>query len=98
MATTPARTVQAVFYSLVALTLLNPAVMPWYLIWALPFAVATGNRSWIVLTGMSLLSYLFYAHQAEHSWWLWLEYGVFTAAALLERLVSNEREPGFTPL
>lgn len=83
-ATTTTGTVRAVFHTLAALTLLHPAVMPWYLLWPLPFAVALGNRSWIVLTGTCFLSYLFYAHQAEHAWWLWLEYGAFAVAVAAE--------------
>ena len=97
-ATTPRRIVRAVFYSLGALTLLHPAVMPWYLIWALPFAVAVGNRSWIVLTGLSLLSYLFYVDQVERSWWLWVEYGVFAAVVLIEGWAAARERNLFRPL
>ncbi len=73
-----------IFLVLAGLVLLNAAVMPWYLLWALPFAVASGARSWELLAALSFLSYLVYSEQAEHAWWLWIEYGGFAAAALLE--------------
>ena len=73
-----------IFVVLAGLVLLNAAVMPWYLLWALPFAVASGVRSWEVLAALSFLSYLVYSEQAEHAWWLWIEYGGVAAAAALE--------------
>ncbi len=30
--------------------------------------------AWMVLTALSLLSYLIYVDQFEHRWWLWVEY------------------------
>lgn len=74
----------ACFVMLAALILLSPAVMPWYLLWALPLAVAVGNRSWIVLCALSFLSYLIYIEQRQEAWWLWLEYLGFGAAVILE--------------
>ncbi|MDH3628553.1 MAG: glycosyltransferase 87 family protein [Acidobacteriota bacterium] len=71
------RQVENVFYLLAAVVLLSPTVMPWYLLWALPFAALLRRWSFIVLTGLSLLSYLIYIDQTEHAWWLWLEHGVF---------------------
>ncbi len=83
------------FYLTAAVVILNPAVMPWYLLWALPFAVACGSRAWIVLTGLSLLSYLYYIDQTEQAWWLWIEYGVFAVVAVWEatrgRVISSSR-------
>lgn len=67
----------AAFFSMAVLILLHSAVMPWYLPWALPLAILIGDRSWVALMAMSLLSYLFYVERVEHAWWLWLEYGVF---------------------
>ena len=68
------------FFILGALVLLSPAVMPWYLLWALPFAVLAGYPSWAVLCVLSLLSYLFYVGEAEHAWWRVVEYGGFALA------------------
>jgi len=83
-----------VFAALAAVVLLSPAVMPWYLVWALPFAVllSTHGRSalvrqigplWAVLCCLSLLSYYFYAEQLEYAWWRWVEYGGVGSIALL---------------
>jgi hypothetical protein len=80
----PESTVRIAFLLVAGVALSNPAVMPWYLLWALPLAVAVGCRSWTVLTGLSLLSYLFYVDGTEHAGWLWLEYGLFAAIAFLE--------------
>jgi hypothetical protein len=68
------------FALLGSLVLLHPAVMPWYLLWALPAAILAGYRSWILLTALSLLSYLIYADQIQYAWWLWVEHGIFLAA------------------
>ena len=57
--------------------LLSAAVMPWYLIWVLPFASCHRGWSWIALTGLSLFSYLIYIDGIEHSYWLWIEYATF---------------------
>ena len=65
-----------------AAVLLQPAVMPWYVLWPLPLAIAAGDRIlWPAFTALALLSYLFYAEQVERSWWLWLEYGGLLALA-----------------
>ena len=80
---------RACFLTLATLVVLNPAVMPWYLSWALPFAVAVGNRSWLLFTALAFLSYLFYVDQGEASWWLWVEYVVFFVAILWEIIRST---------
>ena len=85
-----------IFVVLAGLVLLNAAVMPWYLLWALPFAVASGVRSWEVLAALSFFSYLVYSEQAEHTWWLWIEYGGFAAAAVVE-LARRWRSGSFSP-
>ena len=73
-----------IFLVLAGVVLLNAVVTPWYLLWALPFAVASGVRSWELLTALSFLSYLVYSEHAEHAWWLWVEYGGFAIAAAVE--------------
>ncbi|HSG41507.1 MAG TPA: hypothetical protein VLE27_17830, partial [Thermoanaerobaculia bacterium] len=78
-----------IFLVLAGVVLLNAAVMPWYLLWALPFAVASGVRSWEVLTALSFLSYFVYSEHAEHAWWLWVEYGGFAIAAAVERAMRS---------
>lgn len=71
---------RALFWTLAVLILFSPAVMPWYVLWALPMAVVAGNRAWPVFTGLALLSYLNYADGAGLLWWKWLEYGLFGMA------------------
>lgn len=77
-------TLRSAFLILAAVVLLHPAVMPWYLIWALPLATVVGCWSWVGLTGLSFLSYLIYLDGIERAWWLWLEYGLFAALVVLE--------------
>jgi hypothetical protein len=89
----PQRWLRACFLTLAALVVLNPAVMPWYLTWALPFAVAVGSRSWVALTGLSFLSYLFYVDLGAATWWLWVEYVVFLALAAWEELRRRSSPP-----
>jgi hypothetical protein len=79
-----ALTVHAAFLALAGTVLLAPAVMPWYLLWALPLAVATGYRSWWLLTGLSLLYYLVYAMHEEAAWFRWVEHGGFALAMAWE--------------
>lgn len=85
----PRRLLKAAFGIVATVVLLNPAVMPWYLLWALPLAVAAGSRAWLALTSLSLLSYLSYIDGVEHSWWLWIEYGVFAGALAFEGLTGR---------
>ena len=68
------------FFILGALVLLSPAVMPWYLLWVLPFAIVSRYPAWAVLCVLSLLSYSFYAGEVEQAWWRWTEYGGFVLA------------------
>jgi alpha-1,6-mannosyltransferase len=80
---------RAFFLVLAAAALLGPAVMPWYLLWALPFAVSLGVRSWVVLGALSFGTYWVYATNAEPRVWIALEYSVFTAWALRERRAES---------
>ena len=73
------------FVLLAAFVLLGPAVMPWYLLWALPFAAVLRFGPWLVLTGASGLTYLIYVDGVERAWWIVLEYAVFGAALLVWR-------------
>jgi hypothetical protein len=83
----------ALFVALAAVVVLSPAVMPWYLIWALPFAALLAacaeSRTmrqlgvlWAALGCLSVLSYYFYAEERESAWWRWIEFGVVGLAAL----------------
>lgn len=76
---------KAVFYSLAALVLLSPAVQPWYICWLVPFCVFFPKASWISLSGLAVLSYLFYLNFSEMLWPRFVEFGVPAAIALWER-------------
>jgi hypothetical protein len=90
--------VRATFCTLALVVLFNPAVMPWYLLWALPFAVALGFDAWLVLTGSSFLAYLYYVDGVEHAAWLWLEYGLFAGAVAWEILRRRYRVKSVRPV
>jgi hypothetical protein len=80
----PRDVLRVAFVLLAGVVLLNPAVMPWYLLWPLPLAAVLGYRSWLVLTALCLLSYLHYVQGGIGGGWLWLEYGVFALVVALE--------------
>jgi len=70
------------FLIMACVILLSPAVMPWYLSWALVLAVLAGNRTWVWLTFLALGSYLIYMDQTVRIWWLWVEYTLFFMAVI----------------
>ena len=75
---------KAVFYSLAALVLLSPAVQPWYICWLVPFCVFLPKALWISLSGLAVLSYLFYLNFSEMVWPRFVEFGIPAAIALWE--------------
>ena len=99
------RLVSGGFLVLGGFLITSAAVMPWYLLWVLPFAAlrplsrTTGPPrlrpevlAWMTLTALSLLSYLIYIDQIEHRWWLWVEYlGFF---GVLAWALGRERRVG----
>lgn len=76
---------RAVFYSLAALVLFSPAVQPWYICWLVPFCVFFPKASWISLSGLAVLSYLFYLNFSAMAWPRFVEFGVPAAIAVWER-------------
>lgn len=93
--------VETLAWILGAAAVLTATVNPWYLLWALPFAALARWGSWLLLTGLSLASYLFYADQVERGYVLLLEHGIFWLALVLElgwrrrqRLVDPDSGPG----
>lgn len=76
---------KAVFWSLAALVLLLPAVQPWYICWLVPFCVFFPKAAWISLSGLAVLSYLFYLNFSEAAWPRFVEFGIPAAIALWER-------------
>lgn len=83
---------RALFLTLAWGWLLGSAQNPWYLIWALPFMLFAGCRSWFLLPGLVLLYYAgFWLERQTGASWLgveeglvWLEYVPFFVALLVE--------------
>jgi len=55
--------------------LLSPAVMPWYTTWALPFAVISGQRIWLVWTFAVSMAFFVMVDGVERPLVLAVEYG-----------------------
>lgn len=83
--------VVAVFAIFAALLLTAPAVMPWYALWALPFAVAAGRWPFVIFGVLLFFSYLTYTVQKELGWWLWIEHGGYAFLLACERFVAFRR-------
>ena len=83
--------VRGSFLILATYLVLSATVMPWYLLWVVPLAAIRPGVSWLLLTWLSLLSYLIYIDQIEHPVWLWIEYSVFFAAVIWEWTRPRER-------
>lgn len=54
--------------------LMSPTVMPWYLLWVLPFWALRPGILWPVVTAASLVSYGIYIDGVERWEWLLVEY------------------------
>ncbi len=67
--------------------LCSPAVMPWYLSWALPFAIASGRIVWVAWTFSVLAAFLVMVDGKEQRWAVILEY--LTLVTLLLARVSR---------
>ena len=79
----------AVFLVLGVMFLLSPVGNPWYLLWIVPLLCVFPLRSWILLSGLLGLYYLYfyflYHRQVEtFRWVIWLEYVPFFAVATWE--------------
>jgi len=83
---------KAVFYSLASLVLLSPAVQPWYICWLVPFCVFFPRASWISLSGLTVLSYLFYLNFAEMVWPRFAEFGIPAGIAIWEWTRNENRQ------
>jgi hypothetical protein len=82
--------------------LLSSTQNPWYLLWALPFMVFDGRRSWFLLTGLAFIYYLRFwleYHDSDVSaayatfdfGLVWLEYVPFFVCLLCETIVIKSR-------
>lgn len=83
--------VQRCFWVLATLTLVSAAVMPWYVPWALMFAVLIGNRAWLLFSYLVMSSYLIYINQTLHPGWQWFAFGALFFSWFLERWFQQKR-------
>jgi hypothetical protein len=79
----------AVFLVLGVMFLLSPVGNPWYFLWSVPLLCVFPLRSWVLLSGLLGLYYLYfyflYHRQVEtFRWVIWLEYVPFYAVATWE--------------
>lgn len=79
----------AVFLVLGVVFVLSPVGNPWYLVWIVPLLCVFPLRSWLLLSGLLGLYYLYfyflYHRQVEtFRWVIWLEYVPFYAVATWE--------------
>lgn len=79
----PASFAARALWSMGALLLLSPAVMPWYVTWLLPFAVVSGQHAWLAFSGLAGLAFLVMVDGRERGAVLALEYGLFAAVLLV---------------
>jgi hypothetical protein len=72
------------FFIAAAVTLLSPIQRPWYFIWALPFCCIRVRWSWLLLTVLSLLTYIVVVDYNDLYWSKFIIYMTFYIAALVE--------------
>jgi len=85
------------FLALGSLFLLSPVGNPWYFLWLLPFLCVFPLRSWLLLSGLLGLYYLWfyfvYRGAAEtFRWVLWLEYVPFYGMLLWEWFAARSTD------
>jgi hypothetical protein len=90
------------FLALGTLFLLSPVGNPWYFLWLMPFLCVFPLRSWLLLSGLLGLYYLwfyFVYHGAAETfrWVLWLEYVPFYGMLIWEWFAARSTDES-TPL
>ncbi|MBZ0257254.1 hypothetical protein K8I31_14395, partial [bacterium] len=94
-------TIRSTYIILGALLLCSPVLNPWYLVWMVPLLCVFPSKSWIALTGLVGLSYIYY-YDLSFPWWLkGVEYGAFYFLLLDDALPwrrKHEPQPSDSPL
>jgi hypothetical protein len=104
----PAPVLAGVFRVLAWGWLLSSTQNPWYLLWALPFMVFDGRRSWFLLTGLAFIYYLRFwleyhnpdvsaAYATFDFGLVWLEYVPFFVCLLCETIVVKRMRRDSNP-
>ncbi|MBZ0167139.1 MAG: DUF2029 domain-containing protein [Candidatus Omnitrophica bacterium] len=91
-----------IFLAIAGLFIINPVGDPWYFCWCIPFLCFFPYRSWILLSGTLILSYLNFQTVyplVDADWWgipalSYLIYGPFFAVLLME----SARRPAYLRL
>ncbi len=76
-----------------ALVLLGPTVMPWYLTWLLPFAVLSGRREWLTVTGLVCFAFLVMIDGVERPVVLAVEHALVVGALFYGGCFHGARAP-----
>ena len=95
--------VRSAYILLGAYLVLTPTVQPWYLIWIIPFLCLYPNPAWILLSGLTALSYhvvvglVLTETWCEETWVRYVQYvpfyGLLIAHALWSRTRRNSPPP-----
>ncbi len=91
--------VSAALGILVALIVASPVVHPWYLLWALPLAVATGSRTALLLCATTCVALLPAAWEVAGRGWAtpaWIAVGVYVPPVV--RIALGALRGGSEPL
>jgi len=87
-------------YTLGALVVLSPAVMPWYVTWLLPSAILGRDQRWIAFSGLVFVAFLVMVDGQERWWVTGAEYGALLCILSWTKEVKSEeysivdRDPG----
>ena len=77
-------------YTLGALVVLSPAVMPWYVTWLLPSAILGRDHRWIAFSGLVFLAFFVMVDGQERWWITGAEYGVLLCVLSWTKAVKSE--------
>ncbi len=91
-ARSPSSFAAAAAATLGALLVTSPTVMPWYVVWVLPFAVIARRWAWIALTLLICLAFTFAIDAVQRPWVLATEYGGLSALLLWEGRRRRQEE------
>jgi len=77
--------------TIAALVLLSPTIAAWYVSWLVPFLCLVWNRGLFLFTGLCLLSYHYFAVQADWGWIRTIEYGPVLGLLVYDTLARKHQ-------